>query len=262
MNDTGIVLEQIENGIQLLIFNRPEALNTLNQETFDELEQRVDRLSKDPSLRVLLVTGAGSRAFVAGGDLRAMQQLTPEQAVKFAAQGQRIFRKLEQLSCPVIALVNGFALGGGCELALACDFILASDNARFGQPEVKLGITAGAGGTQRLPRRIGQGMAMELLLTGRMVEADEAQRIGLVNHIYPQSELRERGIEMARQIAGLSPNAVRLTKQLVHEGQQLDIDSACLMERQAFGLCFANPDQQEGMQAFLESRTARFSLAS
>ncbi len=262
MSNAKIVLEQLGNGIKLLMFNRPEALNTLNTETFEALEQQVDKLTIDPSLRVLLITGAGNKAFVAGGDLSAMQNLSPEQAVEFSALGQRIFRKLEQLPCPVIALVNGFALGGGCELALACDFILASDNACFGQPEVKLGITAGAGGSQRLPRRIGQGMAMEMLLTGRMVLADEARTIGLVNHVFPQAELRTKGIEMAQKISRLSPNAVRQTKQLVHQGQQLDIESACLLERQAFGLCFANPDQREGMQAFLESRSARFSLAS
>jgi len=257
-----ILLETIEPHILLLTISRPKALNALDETTLNQLSETLDQIAanidKSNEARVLLVTGAGEKAFVAGADIRAMQTMSAEQASTFAALGQAIFRKLEQLPIPTIALVNGFALGGGCELALACDFILASDNARLGQPEVGLGITAGFGGTQRLPRRVGPAMAMELLVSGRTIKAAEAKEIGLANHVYPQAELINEGIKLAQQISKQSPNAVRLTKQLVHQGQDRDLDTACQLERQAFGLCFANPEQQEGMGAFVENRAAEF----
>lgn len=259
MSEATILLENVADGVQLLTLNRPRALNALNETLLDELEQTLDRLQADGQLRVLLITGAGDKAFVAGADIRAMQMLSPDQALQFAQQGQRVLRKLEQLPCPVIALVNGFALGGGCELALACDLILASDNARFGQPEVRLGITAGFGGSQRLPRRIGPAMALELLLSGRQMKADEAHQCGLVNHVYPADSLREEGLELAASIATCGPQAVRQSKQLVHQGLQVDMERGCALEAQAFGLCFARPEQREGMTAFIENRPADFS---
>ena len=255
---SNIQLESLEPHIRLLTLNRPSALNALDEATLQELDRALDQVASDSQARVLLVTGAGEKAFVAGADIRAMQQLNPAQAASFAALGQQTFRKLEQLAIPVIALVNGFALGGGCELALACDFILASDNARLGQPEVGLGVTAGFGGTQRLPRRVGPAMAMELLVSGRTLRAEEARQIGLINHIYPHAELMAEGVKLAQQISQQSPNAVRLTKQLVHQGQNQDLDTACQLEQQAFGLCFANPQQQQGMTAFIEKRPPAF----
>ena len=253
-----LLLSQIETGIYQLQINRPKALNALNEETLSELNLALEQLSQQTDLQVLLLTGSGSKAFVAGADIRAMSKLSPTEAEAFAALGHQVMQRIERLPVPVIALVNGYALGGGCELALSCDFILASETAVFAQPEVGLGITAGFGGSQRLPQQVGKAMAAELLYTGRNVKAEEALRIGLVNHLYPQQDLLEEGIKQAHMICGKSANAVRATKELIHCSQNLPLDSGCEIERKVFGLCFGAEDQLEGMGAFLQNRSAEF----
>ena len=258
MSYANIVLENPEAGIHLLTINRPKALNALNGETLDEIAHAVAAVGADASARVLLVTGAGEKAFVAGADIAQMQSFSSAQAQAFSEKGNRTFRALELLPIPAIALVNGFALGGGCELAMACDWVIASERAQFGQPEVNLGVVAGFGGTQRLPRLVGRAAALELLVTGRMIKADEALRIGLANHVVPADALREKGLEVARTIASKGPIAVRLTKQIVQRGQDMDLVNACQQEAYAFGLTCASEDQKEGMKAFLEKRPARF----
>lgn len=254
-----ILLQPQAEGVYLLTVNRPKVLNALNADTLAELDQALDLVAKTPAIRVLLVTGSGEKAFVAGADIAHMRQLSALEGKFFAEQGMAVFRKLENLPVPVIALVNGYALGGGCELAMSCDFILAAENARFGQPEVNLGVTPGFGGSQRLTRLVGRGMAMELLTTGRMMNAAEALQRGLANHVYPQAELLGEGIRLAEQIATKSRSAVQLTKQLVQRGQDLDLDNACVMESDVFGLSFSTPDREEGMAAFLEGRKPEFS---
>ncbi len=254
-----ILLEQHADGICQLTINRPKVLNALNAEILAELDQALNLVAKANDVRVLLITGAGEKAFVAGADIAHMKQLTALEGKYFAEQGMAVFRKLENLPVPVIALVNGYALGGGCELAMSCDFILAAENARFGQPEVNLGVTPGFGGSQRLTRLVGRGMAMELLTTGRMMNADEALQRGLANHVYPQADLLDEGVKLAGQIATKSRTAVQLTKQLVQRGQDLDLDNACVMESDVFGLSFSTPDREEGMAAFLEGRKPEFS---
>ncbi len=253
-----ILLEQKEPGIYLLTVNRPQALNALNSETLAEIGAALDEIDQEAAARVLLVTGAGDMAFVAGADVRAMRDFTPLQAKALSELALHVFRKLESLSVPAIALVNGYCLGGGCEFALSCDFILAADTAVFGQPEVNLGIMAGWGATQRLTRLIGRGRAMELLVTGRQVRADEAVQIGLANHVYPKDRLLEQGLALARTVADKGPVGVRLTKQALQRGQDMDLENACLLESQLFALCFSTADQKEGMTAFVEKRPARF----
>jgi enoyl-CoA hydratase len=258
MNFQNILLEQPEAGIYLLRLNRPKALNALNAATLDELAQATRQVAADERARVLLVTGAGEKAFVAGADIAEMRNYTTEEARAFSEKGMGVMHALEALPMPVIALVNGYALGGGCELAMSCDWILASDRAVFGQPEVNLGIPPGFGGTQRLTRLVGRAKALELLTTARLVRADEALAIGLVNHIYPAPELQEKGLDMARTIAAKGPIAVRLAKQAAQRGQDLDLASACVLETTAFGLAFSTQDRNEGMEAFLEKRPAKF----
>jgi len=253
-----ILLEQPEPGIYLLTVNRPKALNALNAETLDEIAAAIAQVGADSAARALLLTGAGDKAFVAGADIAQMQSFSSSQAQAFSEKGNRTFRGLEMLPVPAIALVNGYALGGGCELAMACDWIVASERAQFGQPEVNLGVVAGFGGTQRLPRLIGRAMAMDLLVTGRMVKADEALRIGLANQVVPATQLSDKGLEIARSIATKGPVAVRLTKQIVQRGQDMDLANACQQEAYAFGLLCTTEDQKEGMQAFLEKRPAKF----
>jgi enoyl-CoA hydratase len=253
-----ILLEQPEAGIHLLTVNRPKALNALNSATLDEIAAAIKQVALDDAARVLLVTGAGEKAFVAGADIAAMKDMTVEQAREFSEKGMRAMHALEALPVPAIALVNGYALGGGCELALACDWILASENAAFGQPEVNLGIPPGFGGTQRLPRRIGTARALELLTTARQVKAQEAVAIGLANHVCPATELKARGLEMARAIAAKGPVAVRLVKQAVQRGGNLDLFAACALETELFAQAFTTHEHSEGMSAFLEKRPAKF----
>jgi enoyl-CoA hydratase len=251
-----ILLDEVRDGIYLLTINRPKALNALNVETLQEIGRALDVLVMDSAARVLLITGAGDKSFVAGADIEEMSTLSPIEGKAFAELGMGILRRLETLDIPVVALVNGYALGGGCELAMSCDFILASENAKLGQPEVSLGMTPGFGGSQRLSRLVGRAMAMELLVTGRMLSAKEALQRGLVNHVYRQEELLDQGLALALTIVSNSRSAVQLTKQLVQRGQDLDLDNACVMESALFGLSFASEDRQERMRAFLENRSS------
>lgn len=253
-----LLLERLGDGIYRLTIDRPKALNALNTQTFDDLRGTLEQIAGDDGARVLLVTGGGDKAFVAGADIREMQNFSAVEGRAFAQNAMRIFRSLENLSIPTIAVVNGYCLGGGCELAMSCDWILASDKARFGQPEVNLGITPGFGGTQRLPRLVGRARALELLITGRQISADEALSIGLVNHVYPADALMNEALKMARLIAAKAPVAVGLIKEAVQRGQDLDLDNACVLESELFGLTCSTEDQKEGMKAFLEKREPRF----
>jgi len=258
MEFENILLEQVETGIYKLTVNRPRSFNALNSATLDEIYAAGEQLANTPDARALLITGAGDKAFVAGADIAEMQEKSGIEGQIFSQKGMRAFRRLETLDIPVIAVVNGYCLGGGNELAMSCDWIIASEKAQFGQPEVNLGVSPGFGGSQRLPRLIGRAKAMELLVTGRQIKAGEALAWGLVNHVYAPDELMEKAIEMARLITQKGPIAVRLTKQAVQRGQDMDLDNACILESQVFGLCFSSEDQKEGMSAFLEKRAPQF----
>ena len=258
MNFETLVLEQREPGIQLLTLNRPQALNALSPLVIDELSKALSALRSDPSTQVLLITGAGEKAFVAGADIAAMNGMTPMEAREFAMKAMRLMRGFESAPFPVIALVNGFALGGGCELAMACDWIVAAENAQFGQPEVNLGICPGFGGTQRLPRLVGKAMALEMCITGRALKATEALRVGLINQIVPPGTLLERGLELARTIAAKGPLAVAQCKHLIQHGPDLDLENALRLEADNFAMLCATDDKREGMTAFVEKRPAKF----
>jgi enoyl-CoA hydratase len=251
------ILVSHDGPISTLTVNRPDALNALNRTTLEAMRAAVEQVAAHAP-RVLIVTGAGDKAFVAGADIAAMAEMTPTEALAFARIGQSVFAAFEALSFPVIAAVSGFALGGGCELALACDFIYASDKAKFGQPEVKLGILPGFGGTQRLARRVGLGLARELIYTGRMIGPEEALRIGLVNAVAPRRELIDRVLETARAIAAVGPGAVAGAKHVMNAGASLPLAEAIDREAVAFGHCFELADQKEGMRAFLEKREPKF----
>lgn len=252
-----VILEK-ESRIALLSINRPKALNALNADTLLDIKSAVEAVIADSAIDVLIITGVGDKAFVAGADIAYMQKLPALEARAFAILGQQVFRLIETMDKPVITAVNGFALGGGCELAMACDIRLASDKALFGQPEVGLGITPGYGGTQRLPRLIGEGRAKELIYSANNINAEEAFRVGLVNHVYPADLLMEEAKKLAKKISSKAPLAVRLSKNQITRGMQADIDTAMLIEADMFGLCFATEDQQEGMAAFIEKRKADF----
>jgi len=248
-----------QDAVSILTVNRPISLNALDVRTIAEIDEYCDEVSANNDIKVVIITGAGEKAFVAGADIGEMRPMTPGESLSFSKRGQKVFAKLENLPQPVIAAVNGYALGGGCELALACDMRIASENAKFGQPEVSLGITPGYGGTQRLARLIGKGRAMELLLTGEIINAQDAYRIGLVNKVVPGSELMETVLSIAKKIIKCSSVAVKLTKTAVNEGINIGLDNGMAYEAASFGLCFAAEDQKEGMLAFLEKRAARFS---
>jgi enoyl-CoA hydratase len=252
------LLLETSDGIATVTINRPKALNALNEETIKELDCCFAGLESDPSVRVVILTGAGEKAFVAGADISFMANLEAVAARKFALLAQKVLNGIERMSKPVIAAVNGFALGGGCELAMACDIRLASDNAKFGQPEVNLGVTPGFAGTQRLPRLVGKGRAKEILFTGDMVSAEEAFRIGLANRVTSLEELLPSARKMAQKIAAKGPVAVALCKDAVNNGLEMEIDTAGRYEADLFALCFATADQKEGMAAFLEKRPADF----
>jgi enoyl-CoA hydratase len=258
MSYESILLAEPEPGIWLLTINRPKALNALSPQVLYEVATAVAHVNADAGARVLLVTGAGDKAFVAGADIAAMSSMTAMEGREFALKGHAALRSLELSPFPVIALVNGFALGGGCELALACDWTIASEKAVFGQPEVNLGICPGFGGTQRLARLVGKAMALEIICTGRQVKADEAQRIGLVNHVVPHEKLHEEGLKLARMVAAKGPVAVKMSKHLVQRGQDLDLANANAMEADVFGFLCATEDRHEGMAAFLGKRAPQF----
>lgn len=247
-----------EGNTAIVTINRPRYLNALNKEVLDELSQVIDEVSSDEEIHVVILTGAGGKAFVAGADIAYMQNMTALEGRAFGRLGQSILRKLEYMPRPVIAAINGYALGGGCELAMACDIRVASDKSQFGQPEVSLGVIAGFAGTQRLPRLIGKSWAKELLFTGDMINAQEAYRIGLVNRVVPEEKLMEVCRELANKIISKGQVAVRLCKAAVDEGLEMDVDKAMTHEADLFGLCFATQDQREGMTAFLEKRKPKF----
>lgn len=246
-----------KDNIALVTIDRPEALNALNSTVITELEQVVTELENDGTVRAMILTGEG-RSFVAGADIGEQYPLDLGGGRRWGQRGSALFRRMERLEFPTIAAVNGFALGGGCELAMSCDIILASEKAKFGQPEVGLGITPGFSGTQRLPRRVGVAKAKELIFSGRMVKADEAERIGLVNAVYAPEALLDGAMEMARSFAKNAPIAVKYAKACIDRGMQTDIDSGIACENELFAMCFATADQKEGMGAFLEKRTAEF----
>ncbi len=246
-----------KDNIALVTIDRPEALNALNSTVIAELEQVVTELENDGTVRAMILTGEG-RSFVAGADIGEQYPLDLDGGRRWGQRGSALFRRMERLEFPTIAAVNGFALGGGCELAMSCDIILASEKAKFGQPEVGLGITPGFSGTQRLPRRVGIAKAKELIFSGRMVKADEAERIGLVNAVYAPEALLDGAMEMARSFAKNAPIAVKYAKACIDRGMQTDIDSGIACENELFAMCFATADQKEGMSAFLEKRTAEF----
>ncbi len=257
MNFGNILLKK-EEGIGFITLNRPQNLNALDRAMVEEISAAIDLVAADDEIKVVVLTGAGDKAFVAGGDIGFMQELTALEARAFARFGQGVLRKMENLPKPIIAAINGFCLGGGCELAMACDFSIASDRAKFGQPEVGLGVTAGFGGTQRLPRLIGMNKARQLLYTGDTIDAQEAARIGLVNETVPHEDLMNHVISMARRIISKGQMAVRFTKAALNEGMQTDIDRGMIIESDIFGLCFSTEDQKEGMKAFLEKRKPQF----
>lgn len=249
-----IIYEEQDN-IAIININRPRALNALNSNVLKELDKVLDRVNLD-RIRALIITGSGDKSFVAGADISEMHKLTKAEGEVFGKRGNDVFRKLETFPIPVIAAVNGYALGGGCELAMSCDIRICSENAVFGQPETGLGITPGFGGTQRLARLISVGKAKEMIYTARNIKSEEAYRIGLVNGVYPQEELMEQALKMASNIAKNAPIAVRAAKKAINEGLDADMNSAVKIEEVLFGSCFETEDQQEGMAAFLEKRKA------
>ena len=252
------LLFEKKNGIGYVTVNRPKALNALNLATMEELRAAFTDLQNDGSIRAVILTGAGEKAFVAGADINELAQQDAATGKAFAQRGQSVLDLIENLGKPVIACLNGFTLGGGCELALACTMRLASENAKLGQPEVKLGIVPGYGGTQRLPRLVGKGMAMQLVLTGEMISAQEALRIGLVNEVLPAADLIARAEAIAAKIAANAPLAVQYSMEAVNKGTETTLAEGLVLEATLFGACCATEDKREGTAAFLEKRAAKF----
>jgi enoyl-CoA hydratase len=248
----------VENEIGILTINRPKVHNALNIETLKDIQAGIQEVKGQAGIKVLIMTGAGEKAFVAGADIQEMGSMNSVEALDFSRLGHFTLKMIQDLDRPVIATVNGYALGGGTEIALACDFIYASENARFGLPEVTLGIFPGFGGTQRLPRLIGKGKAKELIYTGKVITAQEAFEMGIVNRVFPQASLMEEAKKVAAQIAGNGPVGVRLAKMVVDSGFNMDLGEACVMESYAFSLGFSTEDQKEGMKAFLEKRKYKY----
>ena len=251
------VLFEREGRVAILTVNRPQKLNALNQEVRDLTLEYLDEIEKDDGLGAVVITGAGEKAFIAGADIGEFEGRSPfdqREAMRFP----RVFDIMANFPKPVIAMINGFALGGGCELSMSCDIRVASDRARLGQPEINLGIIPGGGGTQRLPRLVGLGQAMKLILSGDMIGAEEAQRIGLVDEVVPHDELRERTLEMANKIASKSPLTVRIAKEAMRASERMSIEEGILYERDLFCLCFSTEDKAEGVSAFLEKRKAEW----
>jgi enoyl-CoA hydratase len=248
-----------DGAVVTLTLNRPEKLNALDAELLDALASAFDRLARDSSVGVVILTGAGEKAFAAGADIAAMSKMSPAQAKAFSEKGHGICAAMESAPFPVIGAINGFALGGGCEIALACDFLYASERAKFGQPEVKLGVIPGFGGTQRLSRRVGLGLARELCYTGAIIDAQQALRVGLVNAVVAPGELMTKVSEIAKAITTMGPRAIASCKEVLLRGADLPLRDANDLEANAFAALFATQDQREGMAAFLEKRPARFS---
>ena len=252
------ILCAVENGIATITINRPKALNALNLDTVTELKDAIEKIAVDKAVKVVVITGAGEKSFVAGADIKEMATKTPAEGREWGQFGQNVFTEIENMPQPVIAAINGFCLGGGCELSCACDIRYASENAKFGQPEVGLGITPGFGGTQRLTRVGGRGQAKELIYTGGMIGAEDAKAIGLVNKVVPQEELMPAVLKLAGKIAKNAPVAVQLSKAAINRGINCDVVTGIAYEAEVFGLCFSTNDQKEGMAAFVEKRKPTF----
>ncbi|MFN7980812.1 MAG: enoyl-CoA hydratase-related protein [Vicinamibacterales bacterium] len=252
-----LLLER-DAAVATVTINRPKVLNALNAQTLDDLHRAMRELQQDADVRAVILTGAGERAFVAGADIHELAEQTPVEGRARALAGQRVFRLIEQLGKPVIAAINGFALGGGCELAMACTLRLAADTAKLGQPEINLGLLPGYAATQRLPRLVGKGRALELLLLGTPIDATEAARIGLVNRVVPAAELMTTARQMAATLASKAPVATALILDAVHNGLEMPFEEACNYEASLFGLVAATDDMREGTRAFLEKRPAVF----
>jgi enoyl-CoA hydratase len=252
------ILFTVEDGVALLTFNRPKALNAMNSETMCELKDAIGKCQCDAEIKVLVLTGAGDKAFVAGADIAQMQNFRPQETITFMELGHETLRQMETMAKPVIAAVNGFALGGGTEISLACDFRFASEKAVFGQPEILIGIIPGWGGTQRLPRIIGMGRAKELIMGGEQIKAARAYEIGLVNRVYPAEELLPETLKFARKLAALPGFSLKMAKHSINYGYDQSLDAACRLEVECCAQCFSTDDQKEGMTAFLEKRKPVF----
>jgi enoyl-CoA hydratase len=252
------LLFDVRDSLAFVTVNRPEKLNALNDQVMAELTLVAERITVEPDIRGAIITGSGPKAFIAGADIGDLSRQGPFDGKARAMRGQAVLRRLETCGKPVLAAVNGFALGGGCELAMACHLRIASENAKFGQPEVKLGIAPGYGGTQRLPRLVGKGIALQLILSGEMIDAQEAYRIGLVNKVVPAADLMAESEKLMRGILAMAPLAVRLCLEAVDRGYDMTLDEGLLLEANHFGLLAATHDMKEGTTAFLEKRPARF----
>ena len=252
------LLFDVRDSLAFVTVNRPEKLNALNDQVMAELTLVAERITVEPEIRGAIITGSGPKAFIAGADIGDLSRQGPFDGKARAMRGQAVLRRLETCGKPVLAAVNGFALGGGCELAMACHLRVASENAKFGQPEVKLGIAPGYGGTQRLPRLVGKGIALQLILSGEMIDAQEAYRIGLVNKVVPAADLMAESEKLMRGILAMAPLAVRLCLEAVDHGYDMTLDEGLLLEANHFGLLAATHDMKEGTTAFLEKRPARF----
>ena len=258
MENVNLVELTVEAGIAFVTISRPKALNALRTAVMAELEERLDAIENDPEVQVVIVTGAGDKSFVAGADIVEMKDKTVMEGREFSAFGNRVFSRLANLRQPTIAAVNGFALGGGCELALACDIRIGAENAVFGQPEVGLGIIPGFGGTQRLSRLVGLGYAKEMIFTGRTVKAEEAKAIGLLNRVVSSEALREEAVKMAQKIQKNAPFAVEFSKEVINLGYEMEINAALKLEAEQFGSLFSTEDQTQGMEAFVAKQKATF----
>lgn len=252
------IIYEVDDTIAIIKFNRPKVLNAVNPTVVAETKAAVERIENDKSIKVLILTGEGDKAFIAGADIASMRDYTALEGKFFSRQGQELLFQIETLPIPVIASVNGFALGGGTEISMACDFIYAADSAMFGQPEINLGIIPGFGGTQRLSRLVGKSMAKELCMTGVMISAQEAKDIGLVNKVFPKDSLWDETMKTARLLAAKGKVSIRAAKEAIERGCDQDLRTGCYIESDAFGICMASPDAKEGMSAFLEKRKAEF----
>lgn len=253
-----LISYQVDGNVAIITFNRPKALNAISSPLLSELEETLTSLEKDENVRVLVLTGAGEKAFIAGADIGEINQLTPLAARRFADQGQRVINRLYELPIPVIAAVNGYALGGGFEVALACDFIYASKKATFGLPEINLGIIPGFGGTQRLARLVGANLARELIFSGRLLSGEEAHEAHIVSRLFAAQELLDGVMAVAQQISQKGRASLMLAKAAIRQGLETDLNTGLAIERDAFALCQTSPDSQEGTGAFLEKRTPNF----
>lgn len=258
MSEYKNVTTEKKDYVLVVTINRPRALNAINKETVAELQKVFSFHWSDDSVRCVVITGSGDKSFVAGADIPELADLDVRAGNDLSARGLYLMKTIQNFPKPVIAAINGFALGGGCELAMACDIRLASEKAKLGQPEVNLGIIPGYGGTQRLPRLVGRGKAMQLILTGEMISAQEAHRIGLVDEVYPPDQLMDKAMEMANTIASKGPIAVELAKECIHRGLEVTLTVGCDLEKANFGQCCGTGDKNEGMEAFLEKRPPKF----